>query len=109
MSSGIKKRVNGNTTQEVCPFNRLKFVQITREKDFAARPGTSGPKLIELMGMDEATWEELSRGSAIRRARRAGFLGNAAVALGNWGSPDAVPAPVRGLEDTGPLVRGYAA
>ncbi len=59
--------------------------------------------------MDEAAWDEFSRGSAIRRARRAGFLRNVAVALGNWGSPEAVPALVRALEDPEPLVRGHAA
>jgi epoxyqueuosine reductase len=59
--------------------------------------------------MDEAAWDEFSRGSAIRRARRAGFLRNVAVALGNWGSPEAVPALVRALSDPEPLVRGHVA
>ena len=72
-------------------------------------PGTSGPALLDLIGMDEAAWDEFSRGSAIRRARRAGFLRNVAVALGNWGAPEAVPALVRALSDPEPLVRGHAA
>ena len=72
-------------------------------------PGTSGPALLDLMAMDEAAWDEFSRGSAIRRARRAGFLRNVAVALGNWGSPEAVPALVRALSDPEPLVRGHVA
>ena len=59
--------------------------------------------------MDEAAWDEFSRGSAIRRARRAGFLRNVAVALGNWGAPDAVPALVRALSGSEPLVRGHEA
>ena len=75
----------------------------------AAIPGTSGPLLLDLMVMDEAAWDEFSRGSAIRRAKRAGFLRNVAVALGNWGAPEAVPALVRALEDAEPLVRGHAA
>ncbi len=66
-------------------------------------------RLVDLMGMDEAAWDEFSRGSAIRRAKRAGFLRNVAVALGNWGSPEAVPALVRALADAEPLVRGHAA
>src|SRR5690554_8102737 len=61
------------------------------------------------MGRDEAAWDAFSRGSAIRRAKRAGFLRNVAVALGNWGAPEAVPALVRALEDAEPLVRGHAA
>jgi epoxyqueuosine reductase len=42
----------------------------------------------------------------------AGFgvrLRNVAVALGNWGAPEAVPALTRALEDPEPLVRGHAA
>jgi hypothetical protein len=72
-------------------------------------PGTSYPALLDLIAMDEAAWDEFSRGSAIRRARRAGFLRNVAVALGNWGAAEAVPALVRALSDPEPLVRGHAA
>ncbi len=75
----------------------------------ATIPGTSGPALLDVIGMDEAAWDEFSRGSAIRRARRAGFLRNVAVALGNWGAPEAVPALIRALDDQQPLVRGHAA
>ncbi len=75
----------------------------------ASIPGTSGPALLDLIGMGEAAWDEFSRGSAIRRAHRAGFLRNVAVALGNWGAAEAVPALVRALSDPEPLVRGHAA
>ena len=56
-----------------------------------------------------APWETFSRGSAIRRAGRAGFARNVCVALGNWGSAEAVPVLTRALEDREPLVRGHAA
>jgi len=59
--------------------------------------------------MDEAAWDEFSRGSAIRRTKRAGFLRNVGVALGNSGAPEAVPALIRALEDPEPLVRLHAA
>ena len=59
--------------------------------------------------MDEAAWDEFSRGSAIRRAHRAGFLRNVAAALGDWGAPEAVPALGRALGDPEPAVRGHAA
>jgi epoxyqueuosine reductase len=49
------------------------------------------------------------RGSPIRRAKRRGLLRNVAVALGNSGSPRAVPALVSALLDHEPLVRGHAA
>ncbi len=72
-------------------------------------PGTAGPALLDLIAMDEPAWDEFSRGSAIRRARRARFLRKVAVALGNWGAPEAVKALVRALEDAEPLLRGHAA
>lgn len=150
----IGNRIFGcDICQEVCPWNGEKFVRITREPAFQARPGervarghssglgaeaagarpdmralgdagddagalghgdrtipgTDGPRLIELMGMSEEEWDAFSRGSAIRRAQRAGFLRNVAVALGNWGSPAAVPALARALSDAERLVRGHAA
>jgi epoxyqueuosine reductase len=61
------------------------------------------------MRMDEDAWDEFSRGSAIRRAKRAGFLRNVAIALGNSRLPEAVPALVGALSDAEPLVRGHAA
>ena len=82
---------------------------LTREKDFSERTGMDGRRLIELMSMDEARWDEFSRGSPIRRAKRAGFLRNVAVALGNWRSLEAVPVLIAALDDAEPLVRAHAA
>lgn len=111
--------------QEVCPFPR-KFSRPSSEPAFASRgpgeppsgveplpsdgwhPGTRSPSLVELMSMDESGWEAFSRGSPLRRPGRAGFLRNVAVALGNWGSPEAVPVLSAALADTEPLVRGHA-
>lgn len=58
------------------------------------------------MSPDE--WDLWTRGSAIRRAGYAGFRRNVAVALGNWGSPEAVPVLAAALSDPEPLVRGHA-
>jgi len=82
-----------------------------------AHPGTDGPRLTELLAvaLSEEAWESFSRGSAIRRAGRAGFARNVAVALGNWlysvGHPprEAVAVLGRALLDPEPLVRGHAA
>jgi len=61
------------------------------------------------MALDPQAWEAFSRGSAIRRAGRAGLARNVCVALGNWGSWEAVPVLTRALTDPEPLVRGHAA
>jgi epoxyqueuosine reductase len=112
--------------QEVCPFT-IRFSTTTSEPAFAARapgeppvgverlpadgwhPGTASPSLIALMSLYESGWEAFSRGSAIRRAGHAGFLRNVAVALGNWGSADAVPALTAALRGLEPVVRSHAA
>ena len=45
----------------------------------------------------------------IRKENRKLWQRNAAVALGNQGDPDAVPALISALEDPEPLVRNHAA
>lgn len=61
------------------------------------------------MALDSDAWEVFSRGSPIRRAGRAGFARNVCVAIGNWGSPEAVPVLARALGDPESLVRGHVA
>jgi epoxyqueuosine reductase len=110
MRALIGNRIFGcDICQEVCPWNSPKFVQLTGEKDFSSREEMEGRKLIDLMKMTEDEWDLFSRGSAVRRAKREGFLRNVAVALGNWGSPAAVPVLADALRDLEPLVRGHAA
>nr|WP_240978922.1 HEAT repeat domain-containing protein [Longimicrobium terrae] len=58
------------------------------------------------------TQEDFSRrfkNSPIKRTKRRGLLRNVAVALGNWGAPEAVPALAIALNDEEPLIRGHAA
>lgn len=110
----IGNRIFGcDICQDVCPWNgarakrsATRALPVLRE---LAPPGWDAPRLIELMRMTEAEWDAFSRGSAIRRAKRGGFLRNVAVALGNWGSPQAAPVLVDALSDGEPLVRGHAA
>jgi epoxyqueuosine reductase len=108
---------------------RWRFSQATSEPALAARaageppfgvqiepgasrshPGTASPSLIALLetALDEPAWDAFSRGSAMRSGR-AGFARNGCVALGNLGSPDAVPVLSRALADAEPLVRAHAA
>jgi hypothetical protein len=124
--NGILYPVSRHGSQEVCPFNRA-FAVPTSEPGFAARgpgeppfgverlpsdgwhPGTASPSLIDLMSMDASGWEAFSRGSAVRRAGLSGFRRNVAVALGNWGSEEAVPVLQAALSDPSAVVRGHSA
>jgi epoxyqueuosine reductase QueG len=61
--SSITKVLNRHNSQEVCPWNAPKFVQITPEEAFRPRAGVHGAKLIELMGMDQAEFSRRFKGS----------------------------------------------
>ena len=105
----IGNRVYGcDICQEVCPFT-IKFSRPTAEPAFWAREGVHGASLIELMGMSQEEFSRRFKGSPVKRAKRRGLLRNVAVALGNWGSPEAVPVLAAALNDEEPLVRGHAA
>ena len=106
----IGNRIYGcDICQEVCPHNGPKFVRDTAEPEFLARDGLDGPALIEWMAMSQDEFSRRFRGSPIKRAKRRGLLRNVAVALGNWGSVDAVPVLLAALGDAEPLIRGHAA
>jgi epoxyqueuosine reductase len=77
--------------QEVCPFAR-KFSVVSEETAYEASSLTDGPSLVELMGLSEEEFSSAFSGSPVKRAKRRGFLRNVAVALGNWGSREALPA-----------------
>jgi epoxyqueuosine reductase len=94
--------------QAVCPWQR--FAQPTADRSFwAAGPDRAAPALLDLVEMDEEAFRRRYRDSPVFRIGRARLLRNVAVALGNWGSGQAVPALVRTLTDVEPLVRGHAA
>jgi epoxyqueuosine reductase len=93
--------------QDVCPYNTK--APVTEERAFAPREGLHAPALIPLLSLSDDEFRRRFRGSPIRRAKRRGFLRNVAVALGNSGSLEAVPALAAALLDHEPLVRGHAA
>ncbi len=95
--------------QEVCPANR-KAMPLAWD-EFKARPdlGESTP-LVPLLQMEDAEYRRRFKGSAMKRAKRRGLQRNAAVALGNSGDLEAVPALAVALEENDePLVRSHVA
>ncbi len=67
--------------QEVCPWNRE--VTTAAEPDFRPRDGAVSPNLEELLRLDEPQFRQRFEGSAILRAKHAGLLRNAGIALRN--------------------------
>jgi epoxyqueuosine reductase len=98
--------------QEVCPFSS-KFSVPTSEPAYSPKSEFDGPPLIELaerlLSLSGKGFLREFADSPVTRAGRKGLLRNACVALGNWGSEEAVPALTAALIDPVPLVRGHAA
>ena len=94
--------------QEVCPWNR--FAVPSADPDFAERPDQQTPALIPLLDLDEAAFRQRYRGTSLLRAGRNRFVRNVAVALGNAGDSQALPALTRAARsDPDPDVREHAA
>jgi len=93
--------------QEVCPYNVK--ARETAENTFGPRAGLYAPQLLPLLSLSAEEFRQRFRGSPILRAKRRGFLRNVAVALGNIGSVEAVPALIHALDDDEPMVRGHVA
>ena len=93
--------------QEICPYN-VKALP-SSEPSFAPREGLYAPDLISLLSLTAEEFRRRFHNSPIRRAKRRGLLRNAAVALGNLKSREAVSALVRALGDEEALVRGHVA
>src|SRR5438034_1130458 len=87
--------------QEACPWNA--------DVRDAAGAAALAPHLPSLLALDEAGSRARFGKTAVARAKRRGLLRNTAVALGNSGNPDALPALAAALADPEPLVRGHAA
>ncbi len=99
--------------QEVCPFNHprpqspLRAVPC-REPAFQPREVTLAPKLTDLLQMSEEQFREAFRRSPVKRAKRRGLRRNVAVAIGNSGSPDALPVLQHEIEnEADPMVREH--
>jgi epoxyqueuosine reductase len=90
--------------QDVCPWNRR--APVTGEPSFGPRRHLP---LAELLLQDEVAYRDGFRGSPLKRARWVGLARNAAVALGNDGTADDVPALSQAMGHAHPIVRGHAA
>jgi epoxyqueuosine reductase len=94
--------------QEICPWVR-RYSRPTRETFLRYDPEWVVPRLVDIMALDAPAFRARFKGTPIKRTKRRGLLRNAAVALGNWGDPQALPALKQALQDPEPLIRDHAA
>ncbi len=92
--------------QEVCPWNRFASPQ----GDPAFHPAAEAhPQLIRELELTPTEFNRRFKRSPVHRAKRRGYLRNVAVALGNKGRAEDLPALRQALRDPEPLVREHAA
>ncbi|MBA3463485.1 MAG: tRNA epoxyqueuosine(34) reductase QueG [Deltaproteobacteria bacterium] len=94
--------------QEVCPFN----AGAGEPHDPLLSPRSvehALPDLIALAGKGANQLRQFMKRTALRRVPREVLLRNVAVALGNTGSPEAIPALERMMTERSELVREHAA
>jgi epoxyqueuosine reductase len=76
---------------------------------FQPRADANPVDLIALFDLDDEGFRRRFRHTPLWRAKRRGILKSAAIVLGNQRAVAAVPALVRGLGDSEPLIRGACA
>jgi epoxyqueuosine reductase len=114
LREGIGDRIYGcDVCQEVCPWN-VRFARyLAYESTLAPRASVSARDARalarEILGMNEPEFNAAYKDSPMKRAKLRGLKRNAAVVLGNVGTPEDVPALQRTLDDPEPLVREHAA
>ena len=93
--------------QDVCPWNRR--APVTADPEFQPRDGAHAADLERLLFATPEEFRMSFKGSPVSRARYAGFLRNAAVAMGNSGSPRFREPLIKLLEtSTDKIVREHA-
>ena len=92
--------------QQACPWNR--FAAPEGDASFGPRSGSTQPDLIPLLALTPESFHRQFKHSPIQRAKRRGLLRNAAVALGNTGDEQALPALEKASNDPEYLVREHA-
>lgn len=103
----IADRIYGcDTCLDVCPWNR--FARKGRRMILSARGDIAGLGLRELLELTPERFNELFRGTAIKRIKIAGLLRNACVAAGNSGDRSLVEPLVRLVSHPSPVVRAHA-
>jgi len=92
---------------DVCPWNR--FAKESREISFQARPEIFSHTLRDFLEMDDEMFRKVFAKSPIKRIKRARFLRNVCVALGNTGTEADLMVLEKSAADPDPLISEHAA
>jgi epoxyqueuosine reductase len=92
---------------DACPWNR--FAVTARETRLHARETIFSNSLRDFLELDEDGFRRIFAKSPIKRIKRARFLRNVCVALGNTGGAADLPALERAAADPDPLIAEHAA
>jgi epoxyqueuosine reductase len=108
LRSGVGRHVFGcDICQDVCPWNRK--APATDADEFQPREELVNPALEWLAEMSGEEFSRTFRGTAVRRAKRAGMRRNAVIAMGNSGEQRFVPLLEKLAGDEDEVVAGSAA
>jgi epoxyqueuosine reductase len=92
--------------QDVCPWNN-KSPHSTNAA-FNARPGLFWPEIDRLLDLTETEWQQLVRGTSMKRAKIKGLLRNLMVVAGNSGVREFLPKLRRFFSHDDEHVRSHA-
>lgn len=101
--------------QDVCPWNRNIPPPTSSIPELQSRAEWTAPPLLEGFAPAEPYWLQDQafrarfRHSALKRPKRTGMLRNVCTALGNWATPEVLPALARAMDDSSEVVREHAA
>lgn len=93
--------------QEVCPWVK-RYGRPSHAAWLESDPDRMAPRLDELVDLDDEGFLQRFAGTPIMRTKRRGLLRNVAVALGNAGTPEAIPLLEKLADDADELVRSHA-
>ncbi|MFA6524890.1 MAG: tRNA epoxyqueuosine(34) reductase QueG [Patescibacteria group bacterium] len=103
----MKNRIYGcDICQEVCPWNSKSLP--TSFQEFTAHEDLIAPSLVDLAKLSAEDFMARFKNSPIKRTKYRGFMRNVAVALGNWGSVEALPSIELLIKNEDEMVAAHA-
>ena len=96
--------------QIICPWNKTKSGENLHSilNQLQPREDLLGIDPIQELHLSQDAFSAKFKNSPIKRTKRRGYLRNIAIALGNRGEADALPALEKALNDQEPLIRAHA-